>query len=114
MRGMCSELIRRGLRAEVAMIARSGGVYQILSVGAALRRHLMRVTYFVAIAGHDHPTIYKLAEPMFMQDGTCIIVHHHPADKLCPWPPVQQFWTALKLAMFESGRGAYIFTHWIV
>ena len=94
-----------GLRGELACIGPSAGVDHILSIVVALfnarRTHNtgFRVTYFIAIAGVYHPTLYTNARELFIEDGTHIIILHHDGDTLCPWPPVQRFWTDLDRAM---------------
>ena len=102
------ELHLWGLRPQLALIGASAGVDHIFSVVLTFRRyvHPFTFTYVVAIAGAYHPTLYDVAKGVFLKDRTNIIVHHHPKDTLCPFPPVAAYWEELRGQM----RG-HVFIH---
>ena len=90
-----------GLRPKLALIGASAGVDHILSVVFTFKRykHPFTFPYIVAIAGAYHPTLYDVAKAVFLKDRTNIIVHHHPKDTLCPFPPVEAYWKELRSQM---------------
>ena len=95
------ELHSWGLRPDLALIGASAGVDHILSVLLVFRRYKQpfKLSYLVAIAGAFHETLYDVAKDVFLRDRTNIIVHHHPKDTLCPFPPVAAYWEKLRSQM---------------
>ena len=91
-----------GLRREIDLLATSAGNDQLLSIVAAIgaRRGTFpgRVALLVPICGAWHPTRYA-------GDGTCVLVHHHEDDRLCPWREVREFWLALREEMAQRHSG---------
>ena len=87
-----------GMQARMSCLGTSAGVDSILSVIATMHFATvsMRIEYFIAIAGAFHPRLYTDAAPFFSKCSTCIIVHHHEKDSLCPWPRVHAVWLSLK------------------